>query len=48
MHDMHCENAKDMYNKIWADKVDYYKNKERDKYEICEVMEKLCWKEKNI
>lgn len=41
MHDMHCENAKDMYNKIWADKVDYYKNKERGAYEMCKIIEKI-------
>lgn len=41
MHDMHCENANDIYNKVWADKVDYYKNKERGEYEMCEIMEKI-------
>ena len=47
MHDMHCENAKDMYNKILADKVDYYKNKERGKYEMCEIMEKIATDREN-
>lgn len=41
MHDMHCENEKDMYNKVLTDKVDYYKNKERGKCEMCEIMEKI-------
>jgi len=47
MHDMHCKNANDMYNKVWADKVDYYKNKERGKYEMCEIMEKIATDREN-
>jgi len=41
MHDMYCKNANDMYNKVWADKVDYYKNKKRVEYKMCEIMEKI-------
>jgi predicted thioesterase len=45
MHDMNCQDAKDMYYKELSDKVDYYKNNERGDNGMCEIMDELIEKE---
>jgi hypothetical protein len=45
MHDMNCQDAKDMYYKELSDKVDYYKNNERGDTGMCEIMDELIEKD---
>jgi hypothetical protein len=45
MHDMNCQDAKDMYYRELSDKVDYYKNKERGENGMFEIMEELVEKD---
>ena len=39
MHDFSCTNAKDMHNKVLADRVRYFKEDERGVAIMCREME---------
>ena len=39
MHDFHCTDAKDMHYKLLADRVRYFKETQKGKDEMCEIVE---------
>ncbi len=41
MHDFKCVEAKDMHNKVLADRVKYFKETEGGREEMCKIMEDL-------
>ena len=47
MHDFHCKNAGDMFNKDLAERVDQLKNTERGNQFMCKIMEDLARDERN-
>ena len=46
MHDFHCKNAGDMFNKDLAERVDQLKNTERGNQFMCKIMEDLAREER--
>lgn len=41
MHDFHCTNPDEMYYKILADRVRYFKESKEGQKEMCEIMEEM-------
>lgn len=41
MHDFKCTESKDMYNKVLAERVRYFKETEKGESCMCEIVEKL-------
>lgn len=41
MHDLKCKNPADIYNKELAERVRYYKESQKGREEMCQIMEDL-------